>query len=118
MIVYANLQLYNENEPSGEPFCKEFESLEKMREWLRNQMGHPFLSYRLLDYESYGEDESNYVDFGDCSYRGIDGGPGPFMCCDHPKQTHGHYGLGVISWNDARTRRIAKREECPLVNEE
>ena len=48
----------------------------------------------------------------DCHFRGIDGGPGPVMVCEHPDAT----GLGyIISWNNERTRRFS--DECPLDDE-
>lgn len=113
MIVYATLQLYNEQDPSGKPFDKEFESVGAMYDWLKEQTGHPFLSYRLINYEECGECESDHVDCGSCFFRGIDGGPGPVMVCNHPRQTK---DMGyVVSWNDARTKRLAKKEDCPLV---
>ena len=57
---------------------------------------------------------SEYVDCGNCPHRGIDGYPGPVMVCNHPRQKHGHFGMGVISWNDESTKRQAKKEQCPL----
>ncbi len=45
----------------------------------------------------------------DCPHRGIDGGPGPVMVCDHPGADSMGY---IISWNPERTTRQSDR--CPL----
>ena len=58
-----------------------------------------------------------YVECENCPHRTIDGGPGPVMVCGHPRQTHGHYGMGVISWegdNWENRKRMALAKECPL----
>lgn len=44
----------------------------------------------------------------DCELRGIDGGPGPVMVCNHPEATDRGY---IINWDKASKCRISTR--CP-----
>jgi len=45
-----------------------------------------------------------------CPYFALDGGPGPVMCCDHPKAEH----WGIISHPDCDNGFPKK---CPLLRE-
>ena len=46
---------------------------------------------------------------GQCHFKGIDGGPGPVACCNHPDAPD--YGY-IISWNKERTEQVS--DKCPL----
>ncbi len=48
----------------------------------------------------------------DCPYRGIDGGPGAVMVCEHSRASQMGY---IISWNPERTTRSS--DQCPLAVE-
>jgi hypothetical protein len=60
--------------------------------------------------------ELEYGKCENCSYRGIDGGPGPVMVCNHPQQT-ADYGA-AISWKtdpkDGQRKRTPDKDKCPL----
>lgn len=43
-----------------------------------------------------------------CPLRGIDGGPGPVMVCEHPDAEDTGY---IIHWNDDYTHRVS--DKCP-----
>ncbi len=48
----------------------------------------------------------------ECPYCGIDGGPGPAMCCEHPQLRKERKSGYIISWLDSKN---GFPEECPLL---
>ncbi|MBR9682610.1 MAG: hypothetical protein GOV02_02955 [Candidatus Aenigmarchaeota archaeon] len=50
MTIIGTFQTYNEETPDGKPWEKEFEDEDAMHKWCRDQIGHPFLSMRLLSH--------------------------------------------------------------------
>lgn len=44
-----------------------------------------------------------------CPLRGIDGGPGPVMVCEHPNAPDMGY---IIQWDDKREHRVPSKK-CP-----
>jgi len=59
MTIIATCQTYNENEPSGDPWEKEFEDEDAMYKWLKDQSGHPWLSIRHLSHREKEELEDS-----------------------------------------------------------
>lgn len=54
------------------------------------------------------KDKENIACCDDCKLRGIDGGPGSAMVCDHPEADDMGY---IISWDNDIEHRISTR--CP-----
>lgn len=47
-MIKATYQMYNEDEAIDEPFEKEFANEQEMRDYDAKQMGHPFLTLKLI----------------------------------------------------------------------
>lgn len=54
------------------------------------------------------KNKENVACCDECPLRGIDGGPGPVMVCDHPEAEDMGY---IISWDENAENRISKK--CP-----
>jgi len=50
-MIRATIQLYNENDPDGNPFTRDFDSREEMYKWWNSNTGHPWLSYSIIKTE-------------------------------------------------------------------
>lgn len=57
-MVKATFQLYNENDKEGDPSVITFDNEDDMYLWMRNQMGHPWLSYQLVSKEIINENKT------------------------------------------------------------
>lgn len=48
-MIYATYQLLNEGVPSGKPITKTFKDQDEQNKWELAQIGHPFLTYQLVN---------------------------------------------------------------------